>query len=66
MWIPLFNSLITKNVRNKTELAKKYSVTGVVRKKVNAKAASHSSALIFCFTWVRCCQIAETNVMIEC
>jgi len=33
--------------------------TRVVRKKVNAKAASHSSALIFYFMWAQCCKIAK-------
>jgi len=28
--------------------------------------ASHSSTLIFYFTWVLCCQIVRTNAMIGC
>jgi len=40
-------------------------IIAVVRKEVNARAASHSSALIFCFICVQCCQIAKTNVMTE-
>jgi len=53
IWIFHFNSLTTKILQEIKRTGKEI-LTRVVRKKVNAMTASHSSALTF-FLWVQCC-----------